>query len=111
MGRASLPFASRNFRGYTAADNGRNILSASATTVLLITPMNERRETGAPIAIKDADAFGTVKTMGGNGDQRGIPFLDIDIHPTGAGDGIDEKQNAAFGKKGADLLQRLNGAD
>src|SRR5687768_17256196 len=63
------------------------------------------------MAVKHADAFGSIEAARRTSEQIDAERLDIDGHPTGGGNGIDKQRDLALRGDAGESLERLDRAD
>ena len=96
--------------GGHGADPG-DILRAGPPAALLRPAFNQRGEAYAALCIQEAHTFGTVKLVGGGGEEVNVVFDDTDRNMADGLNGIGVEQDILFPADFSDLPDRLDGAD
>ena len=111
VGDIFFHIADGDLRGDTGADNGGDVLGASAAAAFLHTTVNMAGDAGLAAAVEDADALRAVETVRAEAEELDAEVADVDGHPASGGEGVAVKGDAFFGGDLRDFLDRLDGAD
>src|SRR4051812_46550932 len=108
---AEAEFSRGDLRGQAGPNDGRNVFCPGAPAGFLFAAVNQRVNPCASMAVKNTDSFRAVKAMRRDGDQVRAESLDIEWHPTGAGNGIDKQGNTSLARNLRDFGNGLDRAD
>ena len=103
--------ADGEFEGGGHADDEGDVFGAGAAVAFLGAALDLGYDAGAASDVKDADALGAVKFVGGEGEEINAESVDVEGESAGRLDGVGVEGDAGTFQEGGDFGDRLDGAD